>query len=82
MPKLDVRTVKKDAPHLGGVWVVPGTLRFFENRVKEARDANGNTAARYLHSLRGTKAALDEVFGSGKVVSLFREKSAGAGLGR
>ena len=46
------------------------------------RHKSATTTARYLHSLRGTKAALDEVFGSGKVVSLFREKSAGAGSGR
>lgn len=46
------------------------------------RHKSATTTARYLHSLRGTKAALDEVFGSGKVVSLFREKSAGAGCGQ
>lgn len=38
------------------------------------RHKSATTTARYLHSLRGTKAALDEVF-SGKVVEMKREGS-------
>ncbi|MFO7597137.1 MAG: hypothetical protein R6W92_12445 [Desulfocurvibacter africanus] len=45
---LDVRTVKKHFATLGGVEVipgVPGTLRFFENRIRSILDADRNDSA-------------------------------------
>ncbi|WP_461208591.1 tyrosine-type recombinase/integrase [Desulfocurvus sp. DL9XJH121] len=41
------------------------------------RHKSATTTARYLHSLRGTKAALDEVFGSGKVLPFEYKKASG-----
>ena len=43
---VDPRTVKKYADILGGVEVVPGRLRFFENQIRRFIHANGNLATR------------------------------------
>ena len=37
---VDRRTIKKYPELYGGVWVAPGRLRFFENRIREILDAN------------------------------------------
>ena len=37
---VDRRTVQKYPERYGGVWVAPGRLRFFENRIREILDAN------------------------------------------
>jgi hypothetical protein len=39
---IDPRTVRKYPERLGGVWVAPGCLRFFENRIREIIYADGN----------------------------------------
>lgn len=37
---VDRRTVQKYPERFGGVWVAPGRLRFFENRIREILHAN------------------------------------------
>ena len=37
---VDRRTITKYPELYGGVWVAPGRLRFFENRIREILDAN------------------------------------------
>ena len=44
--RLDVSTVKKYASRLGGVEVAPGTLRFFEGKLREVLCADTDAAAR------------------------------------
>ncbi|WP_291329954.1 site-specific integrase [Desulfovibrio sp. UCD-KL4C] len=42
------------------------------------RHKSPETTARYIHSIRGAKVALDEVFGTGKVISLEGKRKASA----
>ncbi len=37
---VDRRTVQKYPARYGGVWVAPGRLRFFENRIRDILNAN------------------------------------------
>ena len=39
---IDVRTLRKYAHHLGGVMIIPGRYRFFENLLKEVFNAELN----------------------------------------
>ena len=43
---VDPRTIRRHYQRWGGVWVAPNVLRFFDNRVREAINANSDYAPR------------------------------------